>query len=243
MLAKKTTIHTSRTIMFKELEQVMDHGAERDDYFNLFADNVAGKKTRSNIDKTNKYLQQLYSFDRNDAAFRGFKYFWELAGGDQKAILALLFAVNRDYLLSESVEIIEKTQPGEKVSVEIFENNLDRYHPGRYTSKTKRSVAQNLASSWKKAGFIEGKIKNIRRIPKIGFLHVAFAMFLSYINGDRGEFVMQSLPIKALASTERKIRDMAFEAAKRDLLEYQYSGELTSISFNKLLKKLKIDAI
>lgn len=66
--------------MFSELEQVMNHVTESKDYLTALISNVANKKTRSNINKTYKYLQQLYSFDLNNPAFWGFKYFRELPG-------------------------------------------------------------------------------------------------------------------------------------------------------------------
>jgi hypothetical protein len=240
---KKTTIHTSRTIMFPELEKVMNHGLETGRFLESLEDNVASKTTKSNIAKTNNYLKLLYSFNNDDQSFAGFKYFWQVASDSQRPIIALLFALGRDYLLSESIEVVLKTPVGEKAKIEKFKDNLELFHPSRFTYKTKLSVAQNIASSWKKAGYITGKVKNIRTKPAIGFVHVAFAMLLSYLSGDRGEFIMKSQGLRALELPEREIRELAFEASKRDLLEYQFSGNLTSISFNNLLKKLNIDGI
>jgi hypothetical protein len=40
-----------------------------------------------------------------------------------------------------------------------------------------------------------------------------------------------------------KIRELSIEASKRDLMQYQYAGNITSISFDYLLTKIEIDAI
>jgi hypothetical protein len=132
---------------------------------------------------------------------------------------------------------------GEKVSIEKLETNLEAHHPGRFSDNTRRSVAQNIASSWKQAGFITGKVKNIRTQPEVDYLVVAFALLLSYLNGDRGDFMLNSKWVKALGVGEDKVRELAFEAAKRDYLQYQSAGEVTTISFQKLLDKLDINGI
>jgi hypothetical protein len=242
-MAKPTTIHTSRTLMFAELARVMEFAAQDDTYLDSLNDNVTNKLTKSNQEKTNRYLTQLYGFDLNSAAFKCFKHFWQGAGEGDKPILALLYAVGNDYLLSESSSVVMSTSIGEKVTIEKLEENLDAHHPNRFSDNTRRSVAQNIASSWKQAGFITGKVKNIRTQPEVDYLVVAFALLLAYLNGDRGDFLLKSKWAKALGIGEDKIRELAFEAAKRDLLQYQSAGEVTTISFQKLLDKLSIHGI
>ena len=46
--------------------------------------------------------------------------------------------------------------------------------------------------------------------------------------------------MKAVAE---ELRGLAIEASKRDLLQYQYAGSVTAISFNNLFSKLEIDGI
>ena len=104
-------------------------------------------------------------------------------------------------------------------------------------------MAQNLASSWKQAGFITGKVKNIRTQPEINYLVLAFAFLLAYLNGIRGDFILKSDYVKALSLAERMSRSLATEAGKRDLLQYQFAGNVTSITFNNLLQKLNIDGL
>ena len=238
-----TTIHTSRTLMFAELSKVMTHSLEDDKYFDSLSENIANKLTKSNQIKTARYLKQLYDFDLSNAAFVAFKYFWQITDIDDKAQLALLYGLNKDYLLIESIPVIADTPVGDKVSIEKFEENIEKNHPGRFTANTRLSVAQNIASSWKQTGFITGKVKNTRTQPNISYHSVAFAFLMSYFNEDRGDFIITSKWSKALCLGNAQLRGLAIEAAKRDLLQYQYAGSVTAISFNNLFIKLGIYGI
>lgn len=237
------TIHTSRTLMFAELARVMDHAAQDDSYLESLKENVTNKSTKSNQGKTLRYLTQLYGFEHTEPAFKCFKYFWQQAAETDKPILTLQYALSKDYLLSESIPVVLSTPIGEKVPIGKLEANIEALHPGRFSDNTRRSIAQNIASSWKQAGYITGKVKNIRTQAHPGYLVVTLALLLSYLNGDRGDFILKSKWVKALGIGEEQVRELAFEAAKRDLLQYQFAGAVTTITFSNLLNKLDIHGI
>lgn len=237
------TIHTSRTLMFAELARVMDHAAQDDSYLESLKENVTNKRTKTNQEKTLRYLTQLYGFDKMDPVFQCFKYFWQQSAVTDKPILALLYALRNDYLLSESIPVVLSTPTGEKVSTGKLETSIEALHPGRFSDNTRRSIAQNIASSWKQAGYITGKVKNIRTQTHPGYFVVTLALLLSYLNGDRGDFILKSKWVKALGIGEEQVRELAFEAAKRDLLQYQFAGAVTTISFTNLFHKLGIYGI
>jgi hypothetical protein len=237
------TIHTSRTLMFAELSKVMDHAAQDDRYLESLNENITNKRTKSNQEKTLRYLTQLYGFSNQDTAFQCFKYFWQQADQQDQPVLALLYAIGRDYLLTESISVVLATRIGEKVSIEKLMENLDTQHPNRYSANTSRSVAQNIASSWKQAGYITGKVKNIRTQTTPSYLVVTMALLMSYLNGDRGDFILASKWVKALGIEDAQVRNLAFEASKRELMQYQSSGSVTTITFQNLLQKLGIHGI
>ena len=238
-----STIHTSRTLMFAELSKVMEHANQDDRYLESLNENVTNKRTKSNQEKTLRYLTQLYGFNNQDTAFQCFKYFWQQADQHERPVLSLLYALGRDYLLAESISVVLTTRIGEKVSVEKLMENLETHHAGRFSSNTVRSVAQNIASSWKQAGYIHGKVKNIRTQTSPTYLIVTLALLLPYLHGDRGDFILSSKWVKALGIEESQVRDLAFEAAKRDLLQYQFAGSVTTISFKNLFQKLGIHGV
>jgi len=235
------TVHTGRTIMFKELQKVMNHGLDNDDYVEAIKQNVFNKATKSGVSYTAKFLRRLYDFDMSLPTFKAFKHFWHIADEREKPLLAIIYAIGSDYQLKNSIPVINNTEIGEKVTVESIESNIENLDPKKYTSNTLRSMAQNIASSWKQAGFITGKVKNIRTKPDINYLVLTFALLMAYLNGLRGDFILTSDWVKALTLDERTIRSLAIEAAKRDLLQYQYAGNVTSITFKNLLNKLDIN--
>jgi hypothetical protein len=207
------------------------------------ANNVFGKKSGDGIKKTTNFLTQLYRFDLNNPTFKILKYFWQNTNENEKPIIALLFAIQKDYLLIESISVITETILNEKVEIEKLESNIEKYHPNRFTKNTLRSVAQNIASSWKQAGFITGKVKNIRTQREVSYNCVAFAFIMAYLNSLRGDFIISSKWVKALCLNENQLRELAIEASKRGLIKYQFSGNVTSITCNELLKKLEINDI
>lgn len=238
---KLKTIHTARTMMYSELERIMDFSFDNDNYFEALSDNVFGKKSSDGIRQTSTFLKRLYGFEMKDQSFVVFKYFWKNAETKYKPLLAILFAIKNDDLLSESIQVLQDTKLGEKVSIEFLEEVIENFHPQKYTDNTRKSLAQNIASSWKQAGFIVGKVKNIRVQPEIDYTVVAFALSLGYLDNLRGEFLLNSKYIRALGVSESKLRDLAFEASKRDMLSYQFAGSVTTITFNKLFQQLNIN--
>lgn len=226
--------------MFQELEKVMDFALETDEYTKAMESNVFGKKSADGIKQTSNFLLRIYTFDPEASNFKAFKYFWNISDQSEKPLLVFLFAFGQDYLLFESADVISQTPLGDKVSVEAFKENLEKFYPNKYSAVTSHSIGKNLASSWKQAGYIEGKTKNIRVQPNITYKVAAFAFLLAFLQGDRGEYIMNNPIVKSLCLGESSLRELAIEAAKQDLLQYQYGGSVTSFAFPQLLSKLNI---
>ena len=229
--------------MFAELARVMDHVGRDDRYLESLGGNITNKRTKANQQLTNHRLIKLYGFDIDNPTFKCFKYFWEIAEEQEKPVIALLYALGNDYLLSESIPVVMSTPIGEKVYTANLEANIEAQHPNRFSANTRRSIAQNIASSWKQAGYITGKVKNIRTQPVHSYTIVTLALLLSYLNGERGDFILAGKWIKALGIPETQIRDLAFEASKRNLLQYQFAGAVTTFSFQNLFNQLGIHGI
>ncbi|MGA2408519.1 MAG: hypothetical protein ABSF81_17475 [Bacteroidales bacterium] len=240
---KKFSSHTMRTIMFSEMARVMNAGVTEELIHKVIEENITNKKTKSNILKTQKTITSLYSFDFEYPQFKVLQYFWNIVDEKQKPLLAFLFAYGRDYLLFESTDVVLTTPIGEKVLTSKLEENLEKYHPNHYSENTRRSIAQNIASSWKQSGYITGKVKNIRTKTAPDYFIVTFALILAYLDGIRGDFLFASKWVKVLDIIESQVRELALEAARRDLLQYNYAGGVTTISFGNLYKKLNINGI
>lgn len=241
LMEKFKTIHTSRTMMYAELEKVMAHSLDGDTFLESLGQNVTGKKSNSGVEKTANYLKRLYGFDINYLPFVAFKYFWKISEPNEKPLIAFVYAINHDDLLAESIEVLQSVKLGEKTSIELFEELIEKYHPNQYSANTRKSMSQNIASSWKQAGFIEGKVKNVRRQPSISYRVACFAFLLAYIKGARGDFIWNSIGVNALCLYESKLRELAIECTKKDLMQYQNAGSVTTISFANLKYKMGIN--
>lgn len=229
--------------MFAELEKIMAHGMENANYLEAMEANVIGKKSSAGTSKTTGYLIRLYHFNLNYLPFKAFRYFWGITDSNEKTLITLVYAIQHDDILAESLEVLKKVQPGEKVEVSLFEESIENNHPNQYSINSKHSIGQNLASSWKQAGYIKGRVKNIRTQPQIGYRVACFAFLLAYLKGYRGDFIWNSIGVKALCQLEGRVRELAIECAKRDLIQYQYAGSVTAISFTNLLTQIGIHGI
>lgn len=226
--------------MFAELEKVMAYSIDTGLYLDAMGENVFGKKSSDGIRQTKNHLKRLYGFDEQHQPFAAFKYFWQISDAHEKPIIAFLYALSQDDLLAESIEVLQQVKPGTKADIELFEDVIEKKHPNQYSSNTRRSMAQNMASSWKQAGFIEGKVRNIRKEPAISYRIACFAFLLAYLKGERGDYLWNSTGVKALCLPEGKLRELAMECARKDLMQYQFAGSVTAISFTNLLKKIGI---
>lgn len=230
-------------MMFAELERVMAHSLESGNFFEALEQNITGKKSSSGVEKTANHLKKLYSFDTKLPLFSALAYFWKNSDSSERPLIAFIYVVNHDDLLAESIEVLSSIDSGEKVGIELFEKVIDEYHPNRYSVNTRKSLAQNLASTWKQAGFITGKVRNIRTLPNISYKVACFAFLLAYLKGDRGDFIWNSIGVKALCLYESRLRELAIEGAKKDLMQYQYAGSVTAISFHNIINKIGINAV
>lgn len=210
-------------------------------YLDAMGENVFGKKSSDGIKQTKGFLKRLYGFDIQHQPFLAFKYFWGITDADEKPLIAFLYAITKDDLLAESIEVLQKVRHGEKATIELFEDCIEMHHPNQYSVNTRKSMAQNIASSWKQAGFIEGKTKNLRTDAVITARVACFAFLLAYLNGDRGDFIWNSISVKGLCLPESKLRELVIECARKDIMQYQYAGSVTAISFTNLLNKIGIN--
>ena len=238
-MSKPLTIHTSRTIMSSELIDVLNYPKNGLEHSHVMERNIFNKKTESSLKKTIRYLTQLYVFKKEDIRFKVLEDYWQHVSEEEKPLLAFLFAISKDYMLQESVPWVKSVPINDKAVIEGFEDKIKDQHPNRFSSKTLRSVAQNIASSWKQAGYIEGKVKNLRVKRTPSYLTVAFAFLMAYIDGARGEYMADHPSVKALDVSNEELHQLIKAAADRDLVRYNKSGSTMVISFENYLNRLQ----
>jgi hypothetical protein len=231
------TIHTSRTMMFDELSNLINQGIY--DEQEILEINTLHKSTKGNLEKTLKYLSRIYDFKTNSTLWKVFLFLWRLADDENKRFLALLHALKNDELLKLSIPVVKKTSFGDRVEVKEISEILSKTYPEKYSPRTLLSAAQNINSSWKQGGFVQGKVKSIRVDARPDYSSILFALYLGMEQGLTGDELVESEWATLFDINETKIRELVSEAAMRDLIDYRYSGGITVIDLDTLISKAK----
>lgn len=234
---KPYTIHTSRTIMFKELSDLISQGVFNETQ--IHEQNVVYKATRSNLKKTIGFLSKLYDFKEQNTHWKVFIYLWNKADDNERRIITLLYALNKDDLLLLSAPFVLKANIGNTYNSKSFHKLFEDNFKNKYTIESIKASSRRLLSSWTQAGYFKGKYKKVRIPINPGFIAVTFALFLGYVEGQRGEELLKTEWIKVFELTEIEIRELMSEASIRELILYNYAGGVTVIRFDKLLNAIK----
>lgn len=229
-----SSVHTSRTMMLRELSIVLAKVPPRAPsaaYAEAIVDeNVLGKPTRTTRQRTAQRLAELYLLDSRLPPFRVFREAWS---ADDKAqpMLALLLACWRDPLLRQMTPFVQTVPVGQAVMPQQIAAQLEQAFPHRFGAITLISTAQHLASSWSQCGYLRGKLKKLRDRPTVTPLVTAFALFLGYLRGARGELLRDSQWEKLLDRSRNEVTDLVTEASKQGWLRLKSAGSVTEITF------------
>jgi hypothetical protein len=235
----EASVHTSRTIMLKELTRLLDRvavSAPAAAYQSaIVQENVLGKPTRSTRERTAKHLAQLFILDPGVPLFRLFRHFW-CGDAASQPMLTFLLAAARDPLVRECTPFILAVPIGQQVSPAEIAEDLKQKAPGRFGPKTILATAQRLASSWMQAGFLRGRAVKRRTRPQVAPVVAAFALLLGYLSGVRGKILLECSWAKLLDRSFGEVSDLATEASKQGWLQFKSSGGVVEVTFPGLLK-------
>ena len=122
-------------------------------------------------------------------------------------------------------------RPGESVRREELEELLSQDEPGRFSAASLKSFAQNINGTWTQAGFLEGRVRKTRTIPKIATTNVSFALFLGYLEGLSGQRLFSSRWTKLLPGSLEELEKMANSAYQRGQIVYMNAGGVKEVRF------------
>ncbi len=220
--------------MLEELSLVLDKvpfDVDKSVYVSAIVDeNVLGKPTRTTRLKTAKRLVELYALDPHCPIFRSFRDYWR---GDPagRPMLAFLTGAARDPLLREMSPFVIGVDVGEGVGSEPIARFLGERYPQRFGPSTAFATAQRLASTWTQAGFLQGKVRKTRVLPRVTPVVLAFAVTLGHLGGLRGGLLLKSPWTDLLDRKPAELQDLAFEASSQGWMNYKAAGEVIEISF------------
>ena len=231
--------HSSRTVMLDELTALLSYVGRTDatkaDYLRAIdEDNCLGKRSGRTRLLTYRHLVELYALDSANVLFRALHYFWQR---DEAArpMLALLCAYARDSILRSSAPLILKAPQGAVITRESMEAFIDSLEPGRFSTATLKSTAQNINSSWTKSGHLTGRVKKVRAqaMPSAG--STAYALLVGYLTGARGQGLFDTDYTKLLDCSKDKAIELAEEASRKGWITFKRVGDVIEVLFPNLI--------
>ena len=230
--------HTSRTIMLDELRSLFlscRPDATRNDYLSAInEDNCLGKRTAATRKLSSQRLSELYSLDPDVLLFRIMRRCW-YAEDSGHALLAVLLALARDPLLRITAPPVLRMRPGEELPRQQMADTLSREVGNRLSESTLDKVVRNAASSWTQSGHLKGRGRKVRQHVAATPLTTAYAFFLGYVTGARGESLFGTLWAQALDASPGELMDLAMVARRLGFLDMSQSGGVIDVSFSRLM--------
>lgn len=229
--------HTSRTMMFEELRQVLQatpSDARRGDYASAIIDgNCLSKPTGSTRRLTNQRLGELYGLDPAIPLFRVLRRLWDVEN-EGRPLLALLAAMARDPLLAATCPAIVFLPANAEFQRDVMKSALRTVVGNRLNDSTLEKVCRNAASTWAQSGHLEGRTFKKRRIVAPSPTAVAFALYLANAAGFRGSEIFSCAWLRVLDCDPSRAREIAVEAKRLSLLDLRMAGDIVELNLSRL---------
>lgn len=229
---------SSRSMMFHEMSILVHsmHSVVTKSVFKeaIVAENILGKPTLSSRKKSFRHLMELYGMDPSKALFR---VLWDMGHADSDSLpqLCLVCAYARDPQLRYSYELIRSLRLGEVLTRTEMEQHLEIGFPDRFSQAMKKSMAQNVNTTWTAGGHLHGKTTKIRRLPTPRPISASYAMFVGYLTGLRGERLLNSAYASLIAPNRSQLQTALSLASAKGLLSLKQAADIVEFDFSNLL--------
>lgn len=236
-MTQQGSTHTARTLMLSELSILFDDvpaEADRAAYQTAIRDaNCLAKRSGRTRQLTDRHLASLYGLDPANPIHAGLRHFW---ARDEAARpqLALLAASARDSLLRDLAPAILANPPGASITRESVEEAIEQRWPGRFSAVTRESIAQRVNSSLVQVGYLRGPVNKVRThlTPATGT--VAYALYLAWLQGSRGELLLQSPWCKLLDASQDRLLELAAQASAKGWMVMRRVDNVIDLDFPAL---------
>lgn len=225
-------------MMFLEMRTLVRSvplSAQRDDFTKAIVDeNVLEKPTQGSRVKSLRHLAELYGLDPSKALFR---VLWHFGHSDLESLpqLCLVCTYARDPQLRQSFELVRMLRIGDVLERASMEEHLEIGFPGRFSSAMKKSMAQNVNTTWTFGGLLAGKARKTRQAPQPRPASAAYAMFAGYLTGLRGEQLLDSAFASLVASNRFELLSALRLASVKGLLSLKSAAGIVEFDFSNLL--------
>ena len=231
--------HLARSMMLDDLRRLLEHVPDVQAGREAFAraildDNCLAKRSARTRSLSLRHLISLYALDPGVPIFRALRYFWQ-RDPEGQALLACLVAYARDGVLRSSAPFIFRLAAGEPVVRERLEEYLDSQDAGRFSRATLQSVAQNVATTWTRAGHVRGVRNKMRAAAQPTPGAAALALLIAYTAGARGELLFHTEYTKLLDCAPERCMELAEQASRRGWIVCNRIGPVIEVKFPSLL--------
>jgi len=237
--------HLSRTMMLDELTILLSYvenlSASKGEYLQaVVQDNCLGKRTGRTRILTARHLIDLYELDPTKGLFRGLRYFWKR---DEQArpLLAFLCAYARDSILRMCTPFVLNVQQGLSVKREDLETFIEELEPGRFSTATLKSTAQNVNGTWTRSGHLAGRAKKVRTQTQVTPGAISYALLLGYLKGARGQLMFETEYIKTLDISIDEAIELAQQAAQHGWIVMKKIGDVIEVLFPNILTEQEVE--
>jgi hypothetical protein len=231
--------HGSRTIMLRELRLLLSScspSATLEDYRTVVQEhNVLLKKTTAGRQESFRRLREFYALNLQAPLFRALLDLWN-DDAQAQPMLALLCATARDPLLRATADTMVATIAGTQVTPQMFASSVNKTFPKRYSTGVLAGMGRRIASSWQQSGHLQGRLRKVRVQAHIAPASLAYALFLGYLRGARGEGLFQTLWCQLLDAPAHTLHDLALTASQHGWIDYRSAGGITEVEFRYLLR-------
>lgn len=230
-------VHLSKTMMLAELRAVMDgvvtpEPAETERA--VITDNILAKATGTARRLALSRLITLYGLTK---AFPVQAVALRLWRGSQsgRPLLALLCALAREPLLRDTADVVLPAPLGVPVRWPNLAAAVTAHHPGRYSAKMLKSLAQNCASSWTQSGHLRGKVAKRRALVEPSPEAAAYAALLAELAGFGGPALLGSPWLALLDRSEADLLSLLRRAELIGLARVRAGGGVVQISARRAM--------
>jgi len=229
--------HMARSIMLPELSQLfraLPLAAKPADYRRAIVEgNALGKPTFSSREKTYRHLAQHYSLDPTLALFRLLRRFAQ-EDSSSLPLMAATCSFCRDPQFRQSFTLIRQLRSGELLTRERMEAFLEASFPTRFSAAMKKSLAQNVITSWKQAGHLRGRIKKVRIAPQPRLGASVYSMAAGYLLGLRGQMLTSSVFVDLVSPDPAFVTAHLAAASGRGWIRFRQAGGIVEVDLSPL---------
>lgn len=239
----RTGGHMARSMMLQELTELcrsVPAEMEPEGYQRVIVEeNLLGKPTLSSRQKTYRHLVELYGLEPGLPLFRILR---KLAAEDPLSIplMGMVCTFCRDLQLRHSFTLIESLRSGEVLPRVRMEQHLESGFPGVFSDAMKKSLAQNVNTTWTGSGHLQGRSTKRRTLPKPRLCASTYAMLAGWLAGLRGHILLESVFSRLVALESDQIVSHLAEASARGWLRFRHAGGVTEIDFTPIFTEQEL---